>query len=386
MTRLLWLIDSLTVGGAESLIIPFARRLDRSRYALTVCCLSTVAGNAIEPELRKDGVTIVNLGARNLRDRAAFRRLVTLVREGQFDLVHAHLPYASIWSAVLSRNTGVPSIASLHVAPSATRELHDSFRHRLLTEVRDRLMRFVMNRWSSRVISVSGALRDIYLKRGGLDAAKLRVVHNGIELDRFRRDRAATRAQLEREFGFPHDAKIAVTVAVLRPKKGIEVLLEAATRVPDAYFLIVGDGPKREEWNALAQQLGVADRIRWAGYRRDVDALLAGCDLFVHPSLDDAFPTVLLEAMAAGLPVVATRVGGIPEIVSDFTGRLVAAGDAGELAAAIDALMNDDVARKRMSVAAEKTATESFSTEAWIARLDAVYREVLASRSEGWTQ
>ncbi|HEX6158712.1 MAG TPA: glycosyltransferase, partial [Thermoanaerobaculia bacterium] len=371
-------IDSLTVGGAESLIIPFARRLDRSRYALTVCCLSTVAGNAIEPELRKEGVNVVNLGARNLRDRAAFRRLVALVRDEKIELVHAHLPYASIWSAVLSRNTGVPSIASLHVAPSATRELFDSTRHRVMTEVRDRLMRFVTNRWSSRIVSVSDALRKIYLQRGGLDPAKLRVVHNGIELDRFRRDRVASRALLDRELDLPPYAKIVVTVAVLRPKKGIEVLLDAATRVPDAFFLIVGDGPKREEWTRLASTLGVADRIRWAGYRRDVDALLAGCDLFVHPSLDDAFPTVLLEAMAAGLPVVATRVGGIPEIVSDFTGRLVAPNDAAELAGAIGNLLGDDVARKRMSVAAEKTATEKFSTEAWIGRLDAVYREVLS--------
>lgn len=379
MTRLLWLIDSLTVGGAESLILPFARKLDRSRYALTVCCLSTVAGNAIEPQLREEGVTVANLGARNLRDRAAFRRLVDLVQREKFDLVHAHLPYASIWSAVLSRNTGVPSIASLHVAPSATRELFNTLRHRVMTEVRDRLMRFVMKRWSSRVISVSDALRRIYLERGGVDPTKMRVVHNGIELDRFRRDRATTRAFVEREFNLPADAKIAVTVAVLRPKKGIEVLLDAATRVPDAHFLIVGDGPKRQEWEALARELGIAERIRWAGYRRDVDAILAGCDLFVHPSLDDAFPTVLLEAMAAGLPVVATRVGGIPEIVNEFTGRLVRANDAAELASAIAALLGDDVARKRMSVAAERTATEKFSTEAWIARLDAVYREVLQS-------
>lgn len=379
MTRLLWLIDSLTVGGAESLILPFARKLDRSRYALTVCCLSTVAGNAIEPQLREEGVTVVNLGARNLRDRAAFRRLVDLVQREKFDLVHAHLPYASIWSAVLSRNTGVPSIASLHVAPSATRELFNTLRHRVMTEVRDRLMRFVMKRWSSRVVSVSDALRRIYLERGGLDPAKMRVVHNGIELDRFRRDRTITRAFVEREFHLPSDARIAVTVAVLRPKKGIEVLLDAATRVPDAHFLIVGDGPKRQEWEALARELGIAERIRWAGYRRDVDAILAGCDLFVHPSLDDAFPTVLLEAMAAGLPVVATRVGGIPEIVNEFTGRLVPAGDATELGSAIAVLLGDDVARKRMSVAAERTATEKFSTEAWIARLDAVYREVLQS-------
>lgn len=365
--RLLWLIDSLNVGGAERLVIPFAAH---TRDELFVAAMSSSGENLVEQELRRRGVNVLNLGARNLRDRDAFRRLADFVREQRVDLVHAHLTYSAIWAALLSRRTGVPSVASLHVSPWATRALESSALGRFKITVKDRLLRFVLNRWSSAAILVSAGLAATYrgLKRP-------RVVHNGIEVDRFLRNRAETRAQLEREFDIPAGAKLAVTVSVLRAAKGVEVLLEAVERVPGVYFLIVGDGPKRAEWQALALSNGTAERVRWAGYRSDVETILAGCDLFVHPSLDDAFPTVLLEAMAAGLPVVASRVGGIPEIVEDgVTGILFPPGDAAALANAIanDALPN-------MSGAARERAARLFSTEAWIGRLDAVYREAVAS-------
>jgi glycosyltransferase involved in cell wall biosynthesis len=376
--RLLWLIDSLNVGGAESLVIPFARRLDRGRYDFHLCCLSTIGGNPIAAELEKDNIPVHNLGARNLRDRAAFRRLLAYVREHKIDVIHAHLTYAGIWSALVSRKTGIPSVTSLHVAPSATRELVKSWRHRVMTDLRDRLMRWVLKRWASAVVMVSAALRDTYLAAGGLDPAKIRVVHNGIELQRFDGDRAATRARLEQEFGIPAGVPIAVTVSVLRPKKGVEVLIGAIQQVPNAVFLIIGDGSMREEWTALAERNGIADRIRWAGYRRDVDQLLAGADVFVHPSLDDAFPTVLLEAMAAGLPVVASNVGGIPEIVQPgITGQLVPPGDAAALAAAIRGLLASDFTSTR--TVAKTAAAQRFSTAAWIERLERVYDEVRKS-------
>lgn len=366
--RLLWLIDSLNVGGAESLVIPFATRAKD----LTVAFLHAAGENLVEQELRRRGVRTINLGARNLRDRAAFRRLVALVQRERFELVHAHLHYSAIWSALLSRRTGVPSVVSLHASPAATKSLSASRLHAIKVELRDRLMRFAVNRWSRRVIMVSAGLRDIYGK--GFDPGKVRVVHNGIEVERFRRDRAETRARLEREFAIPAGAKLAVTVSVLRPGKGIEVLLDAVERVPDTYFLIVGDGPKRAEWQALALSKGISERVRWAGYRTDVDALLAGCDVFVHPSLDDAFPTVLLEAMAAGLPVVASNVGGIPEIVVDgVTGTLVPPNHATALATALRSI---DPA---MSTAARTRAEREFSIEAWTARLHTVYAEALQS-------
>lgn len=363
--RLLWLIDSLNVGGAESLVVPFATRAP----GITVAFLSAAGENLVEQELRRRGVRTVCLEARDLRDRAAFRRLVDLVREEKFDLVHAHLAYSAIWSALLSRRTGIPSVVSLHASPAATKSLAPGLVHAVKVEIKDRLMRFVVNRWSRRVIMVSAALGDLYA--GSFDPAKVRVVHNGIEVDRFRRDRAETRARLEREYGIPPGVKLAVAVSVLRPGKGIEVLLDAVERIAGMHFLIVGDGPKRAEWQAMT----TSDRVHWAGYRTDVDAILAGCDLFVHPSLDDAFPTVLLEAMAASLPVVASNVGGIPEIVDVLppvrTGILVPPGDPGALANAIR-----DVAPS-MGLAARERAEREFSIEAWMARLERVYAEAV---------
>jgi glycosyltransferase involved in cell wall biosynthesis len=375
-TRLLWLVDSLGAGGAEALVVTFAGGLDRGQHRLFVACLNGADGLNAQ-RLREEGVPVIDLGARNLRDVRAFRRLLALIREQHIALIHAHLTYSAIWSAIASRLTGVPAIASLHVSPEATRALEDSVRHRISTDLRDRVLRAILNRWSRAVVMVSGALRDDYLARG-LEPRKVRVVHNGIELDRFRRPRAEARALLEREFAIPPGAPIIATVAVLRPKKGIEVLLAAARDVRRAYFVIIGDGPKREEWTALATTLGVEDRIRWAGFRTDVDALLAGCDLFVHPSLDDAFPTVLLEAMAAGLPIVASRVGGIPEIVTPgVTGELVPPGDPKALASAIDAVLGNEDTMRLMREAAQVNASR-FSTSAWIDRLTAVYREAAA--------
>jgi glycosyltransferase involved in cell wall biosynthesis len=374
--RLLWLVDSLGAGGAEALVVTFAEGRDREQHRLFVACLNGADGVNAQ-RLRDAGVPVTDLGARNLRDVRAFRRLLALMREERIALIHAHLTYSAIWSAIASRLTGVPAIASLHVSPDATRALKDTARHRIATDLRDRMLRAILNRWSRAVVMVSAALRDDYLARG-LEARKVRVVHNGIALDRFRRPRTEARARLERDFAIPPGAPIVATVAVLRPKKGIEVLLEAARDVRRAYFVIIGDGPKREEWTALATTLGVADRVRWAGFRTDVDALLAGCDLFVHPSLDDAFPTVLLEAMAAGLPIVASRVGGIPEIViPGVTGELVPPGDPAALASMIDAILGSEDTMRLMREAAQVHASR-FSTSAWIDRLTVVYREAAA--------
>ncbi len=373
--RLLWLVDSLGIGGAEALTVPFARTIDRSQLDLRVVSIHASEGWIVD-RLRDSNIPVIVLGGRNLRDIAAFRRLLAIVRDDKIELIHAHLAYATIWSAIVSRLAGVPAVATLHVTPAAARALRPSARHRILTRVRDALMKKLANRWTRSVITVSAALRDEYVD-DGLESSKVRVIHNGIEVERFRRPREEARRQLETEFDIPSGVPIAVTVSVLRPAKGIEVLLEAIAQVPHAVFLIIGDGPIREELMALARQRGVAERIRWAGFRNDVDSLLAGCDVFVHPSLDDAFPTVLLEALAAGLPIVASNVGGIPEIVTDgTTGKLVPPGNASQLADSVASLLHDPVELQSMRDAA-LVSGDGFSTQVWVQRLTALYREVL---------
>ena len=374
--RLLWLIDSLTLGGAESLAASFAAACDRRRLEVQVCFLKRIGDNPFEHALRARGVRCTSLEARNLRDVRAFRRLVRLVRDEGIDLVHAHLTYAAIWGVLASRITGRPCVATLHVQPPEEPAWSRP-------GVRERLMGLLLDRWSAAVIAVSGAVRDAYVSAGRVDPAKIAVVHNGIDCEAFAPDsgrRSAARLQL----GLAPGALAVLTVSVLREEKGLAVLLQAAravaASVPDAVFLVAGDGPSSDALRARSEELGLAGRVRWLGFRRDVRELLAAADLFVLPTLRDALPTALLEAMAAGLPVVASDTGGIPEIVEDpRLGCLVPPSDANSLTRAITDLLRRPAERAAMGAAARDHVRARFSTRAWIERLDEVYGRALAA-------
>jgi glycosyltransferase involved in cell wall biosynthesis len=362
--RVLWLLDSMNAGGAENLAATFARNVDRKRIEPTIAWLASIDGNATAPLLASTGVATHEFAAHSLRDLAAFRRLLAFISDGRFDVIHSHLTYASIWGTIAGRISRVPSVATLHAAPPATGRA---------ARARDRLMRFVLDRWSSCVIAVSASLRTAYLAEGGLRPRKVVVLHNGIEPGRF--ETGWTSERLHEEFGIPTQTPVVVTVSVQRPGKGIETLIDAAAAVPQAHFLVVGDGPLRAEWEQLSRSRGLAGRMTWTGHRHDVASLLPGCDLFALPTKADAFPTVLLEALAAGLPVVASRVDGVPEIIEDgATGLLVTPGDAGALARAIAALLGDERRRTTMRDAARSTVRGHFSVDSWIAGLESIYR------------
>ena len=158
--RLLWLIDSLTVGGAESLAVSFAREATRRGIELTVCARTTIDGNPLEADVRATGARVESLEARNLRDMSAFRRLLPLAREA--DVIHAHLTYSAIWGALASRITRVPLVATLHVPPSG--------------DVREPILVFLLNRYASRVVMVSHALRESWGER----LKNVVVIHNGV--------------------------------------------------------------------------------------------------------------------------------------------------------------------------------------------------------------
>lgn len=369
--RLLWLIDSLTVGGAEALVIPFARVARRRGAELTVCARASIGGNPLEKELRSLGVNVENLGARSLRDAGAMQRLSRLVRDLQPDLIHSHLTYAAIWGALVSRWHRVPLIASLHVPPSSDNDIKGG--------IRQRLMVTLLNRLSARVIVVSEALGRKWVKETRLSASKITVIHNGIDVERsFDHD------TIREDLDINEDAFVIATVAVLRRGKGLEILIQAAKQVVEAcgdcVFVVVGEGPMSGEWKRLAEEIGVAEHMRWTGYRRDVPAILAAADLFVLPTFADAFPTVLLEAFAAGLPVVASDVGGVPEIVDEGrTGMLVPAGDPNSLAATIETALKDQLWLQRAGEAARAKSERDFSVDAWFSRLDDLYSQVLTS-------
>lgn len=311
----------------------------------------------------------MNLGARSLRDLVAFRRLVRLIRRRHVDVVHAHLAYAAIWGTVAGRLLGVPVLATLHAAPPSARTGSREW-------LRQRLLVSLLNRWA-RPITVSEALRE-WWSEAGLDVGRIRVVHNGVPGHEIAAAVEATsRPEVRRRLGLPEGAAVVLTVAALRPGKGIGTAIEGFAEVrkrrPDARFLVVGDGPLRADLERRGTDVG---GVRFLGYRSDVVPFLAAADLFVLASRDDAFPTAVLEAMAAGVPVVGSRSGGIPEIVDEGrTGLLVPPGEPAALGEAVAALLDDEVRRETMAAAARERVAARFSRQRWLEALVDLYRE-----------
>lgn len=380
--RVLWLIDSLTAGGAEALSVEFGKGLDPTTVDYRVCCLRSIDGNPFEAELRAQGIPCINLEAKSLRDVRAFRALLRLLRITRPDVVHVHLTYASIWGPLAARIASIPCVATLHVEPSArpwwTRE---GARERLRCRIIDRICRSV--------IAVSAFVQDAYLGTGMIRPQRFVVAYNGIDTETFTPARDADdpqRLTLRDELGIPAQANVVTIVSVLRAGKGIEVLIDAALGITHSakkvWLVVVGEGPLHEQLAKRAGALGLNGRIIWTGFRRDVAALLKASDVFVLPSrIGDAFPTALLEAMASGLPVVATRVGGIPEIVDDTTGLLVTAGDRAALEHAVASLLTDRDGRALMGKAGRLRAQRAFALSVWRERLVAIYETALREES-----
>ena len=372
--RVLQLIDSFGVGGAERLLPVLCPELRRLGLDIKCVALAERPRPNIQDDLEAAAVSTDVIGVRGL-SRRSLQQVSALLVERRPDIVHAHLTYASVLGTLAAARQDLPCLVTLHQLGALTwQQPRDA--------ARELLFRLVVGRLASRVIAVSEAVADYYRRRG-VPSAKLAVVHNAVALEPLTRSLTPLqRARLLAEFGLSADARVVVTVAVLRRGKGIGVLLKALplviAREGRAVLLVVGDGPMRGRLEALAASLGLDHHIRFVGQRRDVGLLLRLGEVFVLPSRYEAFPTALLEALAAGLPSVASRVGGIPEIVVDGREALLTpAGDVGALAAAMSRLLEDEALRGRLAEAAAVRA-RAFSPPVWGQQLVSLYQSVLA--------
>jgi len=362
------LIDSLTWGGAESLLADLAAAAPAAGIDLSVGYLQDIDGSPSARRLRAAGVEPMLVGTGRLTDPRSLSAVGAHLRAQAPDVLHTHLDSADVLGGLAARRLGIPSVCTVHLAATAV-----SARPGAGGAAKARVIEAVRRRTARTVVAVSDAARAAYLARTGAAPEHVVTVRNGIAAPHTRRGAPEVRAQL----GIAPDAVVVAMVSVLRAGKGHEVaagaLARLAARHPSAVLLLVGDGPSRADVEALAAPLG--DRAVLAGHRDDVPDLLAAADVLIHPTRMDAFPTVLLEAAAAGLPVVATRVGGVPEIVDDgVTGTLVAPPpDAEAFAVALEPFLADAAARARAGAAARARFAAEFSADRWAARLRAVY-------------
>ncbi|MBI4860241.1 MAG: glycosyltransferase [Candidatus Riflebacteria bacterium] len=353
--RILYLVTDLALGGTPRSIESLLLGLDRTRFDPEVVTL--LAPSPITDHLNESGIRCRALGLRHKLDLARLAPLVRLIRGGRFGIVHAWLFHANIIARLVALASGVIVLSS----------------ERGVERTKTKL-RVLVDRWTSpltRLIVVNaGAIKATLASRERIDPAKVRVIPNGVDPSRFGPPGSPP----------PPPLKL-ICVARLDPIKAHEDLISVLPALGERFdglaLDLVGDGPMRGPLESQIRRLGLGGRVRVLGARDDVPALLQQAHVFVLSSRSEGMPGSVLEAMATGLPVVATRVGGTPEIVEDGrSGLLVEPGDRSALQQAIETVLSSPERRRAMGEAGLARVHERFTREAFIRAHELLYEEL----------
>ena len=357
------LIDHFVMGGAESQLTRFALAAAGSGIRLSIACLEERDGNPAAAPLAEHGIAPVNLnltGRHGPRSVQAVRRHIAAVRP---QILHTHLGTSDMLGGLAARSLRVPAVSTIHASswgPGAN--------------ARRRLVRAC----ATRIIAVSDSARREYISHGWAREDQIVTVHNGIDAP----PAPGAGAEVRRELGLGPDDLVVAMISALRPEKGHDIALDVVRSLRDQYptlrLLIVGRGALGDQIAAQAADLG--DRVVMAGMRHDVMRVFDAADVCLQPSRTDAFPTTLIEAMAASVPVLATAVDGIPEIITaGETGVLVPAPPRAQaFADALRTLLDDPDERRRLAHAGRLEYERRLTTGPWVAGTRAVYDSVIA--------
>lgn len=365
-TRVLWLVKGLGPGGAETLLLSAARVADHEQFAYEVAYVLPWKDHLVD-RMRRAGVGVHCLDGANIKHPGWVLRLRSLLRRERYDVVHLHSPL-------------VAGIARLVVRtlPRSDRPAVVSTEHNTWWSFSpvSRRLNALLYRTDSARFAVSTEVQSTISPRlrPGVEV----LVHGLVldDVDQARLERPAARAEL----GADDSTVVIGTVANFRAQKGYPDLLAAASKViaadPRALFVAVGQGPLESEVRRRHHELGLGDRFRLLGYRDDVPRVLAACDVFVLASLHEGFPVAVMEALAAGVPLVATAVGGVPDAVTDGEeGFTVPPSHPDLLAERLLQLVSDPELRARCAESA-RAAGRQFDISLAVRRLEEVYADV----------
>lgn len=370
--NVLFVVCTLDVGGTESQMVQVAQRLKMSGHRISVVCLRP--GGLLKDKLKNAGVSVFVFHKEgfliSLRGACQVLRLARFIRRNAFDVVHAH----DLWANLMA----VPAacIARVPVIFSSQRDLAHLYWY---TPLRNKVIR-IIHRLSTNVIANSAAVEQMLINDFHIPRQRVRIIHNGLDFGRF------ALAHGDRHRIFPdvdaRDRLVAVVANMHSSVKGHHDLIEAARiicrRISQTSFVLVGDGNERPAIEEHVRRVGMQDHFIFLGRRADVPEVLDCCELSVLASRSEGFPNVVLEAMAAGLPVVATQVGGIPEIIEDgLSGLLVPPRDHRAIAEAVLRVMLDPVLAARLGRAGRQRVRTHFSFDRLIAETEKLYATAL---------
>lgn len=373
--NILHLRDTYEIGGPGKTILETHRAIDKSRFRLHLGVFLTAAEGADSPFVRaaRDvGLQVHEIRGTNQYDPRMLRRVAELVQSLNIDILHAHEVKSDVIAWLVGRLQGVPTVTTLHGW------IAGGTKQRLFTRIDKWIARSF-----DRVIAVSAPIRDEMASRG-VSPNRLRLVHNAIVIERYRRSGQC--GYLVELLGHSVPRPILVSMGRLSPEKGHADLIEALSIVARAgvrpHLVLAGDGPARAGLEAQVRSLGLVDTVHFPGYVSQPERFLEEADLMVLPSHTEGLPNAALEAHALEVPVLATKVGGTPEVVIDGqTGRLVPPHAPQALSEAILDFAARPEAWSRLALAGRLMVEHQFDFKTRTKRMEAIYTELLQERA-----
>ena len=380
--RILTLIDNPDItGGGERMAVSFALGLDPDRFERILCATREVAAPSFGAELDAAGVRVLSLRRRSKWDLRAWWPLIALLRREQVDVLHAHKFGSNVWGTLIGRFAGVPVVLAHEQSWASARFSAAGPRFRSFVD------RQLIGRWSDLFFAVSRADRRRMVDVEGVNPHRICVMPNAVPAS------TPTGHDIRLELGIPKSAPVVVTVCQLRPEKALDLLVEATQEVrakfPDVRVLIAGDGPEERRLRDQIDTAGLGENVLLLGTRRDVPDLLIAANIAVCCSDFEGTPLSVMEYMAAAKPVVATRVGGLPEMIDDGVhGFLVEPRDPSGLARALNELLGARARARAMGARGRARQQREFDLGNTIRNLEELYETLYLhsdrGRRESW--
>jgi glycosyltransferase involved in cell wall biosynthesis len=381
--RVLRIIARLNIGGPAIHATLLTTRLNPAIYDASLVSGSEDAaeGNYLDLHDRTlEVISVPELGReiRGLQDLTALRRLIAVMRRTRPHIVHTHTAKAGTLGRLAAIATGVPIV--VHTYHGHVLNGYFSPAKTWVFTMIERLLAL----GTTRLLAVSNRVRGELLEKGIGRPERFQVVPLGFDLDVLQQA-SRRRGELRAELGLDANAPLIGIVARLVPIKAHEVFFDAAARIaaqlPEARFLIIGDGERRAELEALVERLGLTPRVHFLGWRGDLDRVYADLDAVVLTSKNEGSPVALIEGMAARRAVVSTAVGGVPDIVEhEVTGLLVPDGDGAAVAAAVLRLLADPALAARLGEAGQRAVLATFAASRLVDDVDHLYQQLLRER------
>jgi sugar transferase (PEP-CTERM/EpsH1 system associated) len=367
-------VDSLRVGGLENGVVNLINSLDGEIFRNSICCLRTSGG--LQRRLRDPETKVFELNQK-LKDNL-FVRMRNILADEKVDIVHSN-GYGTYFDSIVG--------AQLAGTPLTIHCIHGIYwRDMAGMKLRRRLLQRLLSLKTNRLYAVADYLREYYIDIVGVSPRRISTIYNGVDTERYRPRDERTAGEQKRRLGFSEDEVLIGTVGTLYWVKDPEALLKAAAIVlgqrDDVRFIWAGGGPLKERLETRAGELGIDGRVHYLGSRDDIPDILSALDIFVLPSLIEGLSYSILEAMAIGLPVVATDVGGNSELVCDgATGFLVPKGDPEALAGSLLRLIPGAPLRARLGREARRRVEEKFSLKNMVQKYQQMYLNGLEGAS-----